>query len=62
MEALTLSTAAVIGTAYIFWTSNAVHPDYPALIGSVIFGGPIGFAIGACIWWVAKRLVVRPAR
>ena len=60
--ALTLSTAAVIGTAYIFWTSNAVHPDYPALIGSVIFGGPIGFAIGACIWWVAKRLVVRPAR
>jgi hypothetical protein len=60
--ALTLSTAAAIGTAFIFWTSNAVRPDYPALIGSAIFGGPIGFAIGACIWWMAKRLIVRPAR
>ncbi len=60
--ALTLSTAAAIGTALIFWTSNAVRPDYPALIGSVIFGGPIGFAIGAFVWWMAKRLIARPAR
>ncbi len=60
--ALTLSTAAALGTALIFWTSNAVHPDYPALIGSMIFGGPIGFAVGAILWWTAKRLIVRPAR
>jgi hypothetical protein len=60
--ALTLSTAAALGTALIFWTSNAVHLDYPALIGSVIFGGPIGFAAGAILWWTAKRLIVRPAR
>lgn len=60
--ALTLSTAAVIGTAIIFWTSNAVHPDFPALIGSVIFGGPLGFMAGALIWWMAKRLIVRPTR
>jgi hypothetical protein len=60
--ALTLSTAAVIGTAIIFWTSNAVHPDFPALIGSVIFGGPLGFMAGALLWWTAKRLIVRPTR
>ena len=60
--ALTLSTAAVLGTAYIFWTSNAVRPDYFAVVGSVIFGGPIGFAVGALLWWMAKRLIVRPAR
>jgi hypothetical protein len=60
--ALTLSTAAALGTAYIFWTSNAVRPDYFALVGSVIFGGPIGFAVGALLWWMAKRLIVRPTR
>jgi hypothetical protein len=60
--ALTLSTAAALGTAYIFWTSNAVRPDYFALVGSVIFGGPIGFAAGALFWWMAKRLIVRPTR
>ncbi|HYR96142.1 MAG TPA: hypothetical protein VEM57_05360 [Candidatus Binatus sp.] len=60
--ALTLSTAAVIGTAIIFWTSNAVHPDFPALIGSVIFGGPLGFMAGALLWWMAKQLIVRPTR
>jgi hypothetical protein len=60
--ALTLSTAAVIGTAIIFWTSNAVHPDFPALIGSVILGGPLGFMAGALLWWMAKRLIVRPPR
>lgn len=61
--ALTLATAAVVGTAVIFWTGNAVHPDFQTLIGSAIFGGPLGFAAGALVWWVAKRLVVvRPAR
>jgi len=60
--ALTLATAAAIGTAIIFWTSNAVHPDFPALIGSTIFGGPLGFAAGACLWWMAKRLIVAPTR
>jgi hypothetical protein len=60
--ALTLSTAAVIGTAIIFWTSNAVHPDISALIGSVIFGGPLGFMAGATLWWMVKRLIVRPTR
>lgn len=59
--ALTLSTLAVIGTAIVFWTSNAVHPDFSTLIGSAIFGGPFGFAAGALVWWIAKRLVVRPA-
>jgi hypothetical protein len=60
--ALTLATAGALGTALIFWTSNAVHPDYSALIGSVIFGGPLGFAAGAMVWWLAKRLIARPAR
>ena len=59
--ALTLSTLAVAGAAIIFWTSNAVHPDFSTLIGSAIFGGPLGFAVGALVWWLAKRLIVRPA-
>src|SRR5437879_12254185 len=60
--ALTLSTAAVLGTAIIFWTSNAVRPDFPALIGSVIFGGPLGFIAGGVLWWMAKRLIADPGR
>jgi hypothetical protein len=60
--ALTLSTAAVLGTTLIFWTSNAVHPDFSALIGSMIFGGPLGFIAGAALWWMAKRLIAGPAR
>jgi hypothetical protein len=60
--ALTLATAAVIGAAVVFWTSNTVHPDYSTLIGAAIFGGPLGFGAGALLWWVAKRLLVRPAR
>jgi hypothetical protein len=59
--ALTLSTLAVGGAAIVFWTSNAVHPDFSTLIGSAIFGGPLGFAAGAFVWWIAKRLIVRPA-
>ena len=59
--ALTLATAAVVGAAVIFWTSNAVHPDFRTLVGSAIFGGPVGFAAGALLWWVAKKLIARPA-
>jgi hypothetical protein len=58
--ALTLSTAAVFGTALIFWTSNAVHPGFQTLLGSAIFGGSIGFAAGALVWWTVKRVIVRP--
>lgn len=60
--AFTLATAAVVGTAVIFWTSNAIHPTFRTLIGSAIFGGPLGFAAGALVWWLAKQLIVRPAR
>jgi hypothetical protein len=60
--ALTLSTAAVFGTALIFWTSNAVHPGFQTLLGSAIFGGSIGFAAGALVWWTVKRVIVRPTR
>jgi hypothetical protein len=59
---LTLATAAVVGTAIIFWTNNAIHPDFRMLIGSVILGGPLGFAAGGAVWWLAKRLIVRPTR
>jgi hypothetical protein len=54
--ALTLATAAVVGTAVIFWTSDIAHPEFSTLIGSVIFGGVLGFAGGAALWWVVKRL------
>ena len=60
--ALTLATAAVVGAAIIFWTSNAIHPTFQTLIGSAIFGGPLGFAGGALVWWIAKRLFVRATR
>jgi hypothetical protein len=60
--ALTISTAAALGTAYIFWTSNFVRPDYSALVGSVILGGVVGFVAGALLWWMTKRLIVRPTR
>jgi hypothetical protein len=59
--ALTLGTAAVLGCALIFWTSDAVHPDFQTLIGATIFGGPLGFAAGAACWWVAKRVLARSA-
>jgi hypothetical protein len=60
--ALTLSTAAVLGAAVIFWTSNAVHPDVSTVVGAAIFGGPLGFAVGASLWWVAKRTIASRAR
>jgi hypothetical protein len=54
--ALTYATASVLGTAVVFWTSNAVQPDFRTLVGAAIFGGPIGFGLGAVVWWVAKRV------
>jgi hypothetical protein len=60
--ALTLATAAVLGTAIVIWTSDTAHPDFQTLIGSAIFGGPLGFAVGALAWWIAKRLVVLRTR
>src|SRR5262249_20146452 len=60
--ALTLSTAAVLGAAVIFWTSNAVHPDVSTVVRAAIFGGPLGFAVGASLWWLAKRTIAAPAR
>lgn len=58
--ALTLSTAAVIGAAAVFWTTNTVQPSIQTLIGAAIFGGPIGFGVGALVWWLAKQFVGRP--
>ena len=60
--AFTLATAGVLGTALIFWTSNAVHPGFSDLLGSAIFGGSIGFIAGALLWWTAKRVIARPTR
>ena len=60
--ALTLATGAVLGAAVIFWTSNAVHADFSTLIGSAIFGGPLGFGAGAALWWIAKRTIGRAPR
>jgi hypothetical protein len=60
--ALTVATGGVVGTAVILWTSNTVRPTFSTLIGSAIFGGLLGSAAASLVWWVAKRLVVRPAR
>jgi hypothetical protein len=55
--AFTMATASAIGTAVIFWTGNAAHPDFNTLIGATIFGGPLGFAAGSVVWWIAKRVI-----
>jgi hypothetical protein len=60
--ALTYATAAALGTVTIFWTSNTVHPDASTLIGSAIFGGALGFGVGAVVWWLAKQLIAAPSR
>ncbi len=60
--ALTLATTAALGAAVVFWTSNTVTPDFRTLVGSAIFGGPLGFAVGALAWWVAKRVIAAPGR
>lgn len=59
--ALTVATLATLGTAVILWTTDVVHPTFSTLIGSVIFGGAIGFGVGAFAWWAAKRLGAVPA-
>jgi len=58
--ALTIGTATAVGTALIFWTSDAVHPEFQTFIGAAIFGGPLGFGAGALVWWLAKRFIARP--
>ncbi len=60
--ALTLSTAAVVSTAIIFWTSNTPHPEFSTLIGSTMLGAPLGYLAGAAIWWIAKLILGRPGR
>jgi hypothetical protein len=60
--ALTYATAAALGIVVIFWTSDTVHPDAQTLIGSAIFGGALGFAAGAAVWWLAKQLIASPSR
>jgi hypothetical protein len=60
--ALTVATAAVLGTAYAFCTSNTAHPDVRTLVGATLLGGSIGFAAGAAVWWAAKRLVAPAGR
>lgn len=52
----TYATAAVIGAIVVFATGNVLHPDFRSLIGSAIFGGPVGFGVGALVWWIAKRI------
>lgn len=55
--AFTYATAAVIGAIVVFATGNVLYPDFRSLIGSAIFGGPVGFGVGALVWWIAKRIV-----
>jgi hypothetical protein len=57
---LTLGTSAALGTALALWTSNTIHPDFRALIGSAMLGGLPGFGVGSLLWWIAKRLIDRP--
>lgn len=55
---LTLATPAAFGAALALWTSNTVHPTVSSLIGSLIFGGPLGLAVGALVWAIARRTLV----
>jgi hypothetical protein len=55
---LTYATPAVLGTALILWTSNTVHPTVSNLIGAIIFGGMVGLAVGAMLWWLARLTLV----
>jgi hypothetical protein len=54
----TLATPGVLGAALTLWTSNTVHPTVSSLIGSIIFGGPLGLALGALLWALARRTLV----
>lgn len=55
---LTFATPAALGAALALWTSNTVHPTVSSLIGSLIFGGPVGLGVGALLWAIARRTLV----
>jgi hypothetical protein len=55
---LLLATGVALGTALALWTSDTVHPSVSTLIGSIIFGGPVGLALGALLWTIARRTLV----
>ena len=59
---LTFITPAAFGAAIALWTSNTVHPTVSSLIGATIFGGPVGLAVGALLWAVARRTLVDARR
>ena len=59
---LTFITPAAFGAATALWTSNTVHPTVSSLIGATIFGGPVGLAVGALLWAVARRTLVDARR
>jgi hypothetical protein len=59
---LTFITPAAFGAAIALWTSNTVHPTVSSLIGAAIFGGPVGLAVGALLWAVARRTLVDARR
>lgn len=59
---LVRATGAALGTALMLWTSDTVHPTVSTLIGSVIFGGPIGLALGSLLWTIARRTLVHDGR
>jgi hypothetical protein len=59
---LTFVTPAAFGAAIALWTSNTVHPTVSSLIGATIFGGPVGLAVGALLWAVARRTLVDARR
>jgi hypothetical protein len=55
---LLLATGVAIGTALALWTSDTVHPTVSNLIGSMLIGGPVGLALGALLWTIARRTLV----
>ena len=59
---LTFVTPAAFGAAIALWTSNTVHPTVSSLIGAIIFGGPVGLAVGALLWAIARRTLVDDRR
>lgn len=56
---LVLATGVALGSALALWTSDTVHPTVSNLIGSIIFGGPVGLAVGALLWTIARRTLVQ---
>jgi hypothetical protein len=59
---LVLATPAALGTALALWTSNTVHPTLGSIVGATIFGGPVGLAVGALVWAIARRTLVGARR